>query len=82
MPGLNARGFDSFIFRVEIKCTCEGDVPRIGYAEYLMSKELGLDIHLVHAWADVSEDFLDRAIDTTEYADEYIEKYGGWRASY
>ena len=82
MPGLNTRRFDSFTFRVNIECTCEGGKPRIGYAEFLMAKELGLDIQVVHAWADVSEKFLDRAIDTHEYDTEYIEKYGWWRTGY
>ena len=76
MPGLNARGFDSFIFRVEIKCTCEGK-PRIGYAEFLMSQELGLDLLVVHAWADVSEAYLDRSLDDIEGRDKYYEE-NGW----
>jgi hypothetical protein len=61
---------------VEIKCTCEGR-PRIGYAESLMAKELGLDIQVVHAWSDVSEAFLDKALDDTEGRDKYYTE-NGW----
>lgn len=75
MPVLTGWGFDSSTFLVEIKCTCEGK-PRIGYAEFLMAKELGLDIQVVHAWADVSESFLDRALDDRSGADEYYKEHG------
>lgn len=76
MPVLKGRGFDSSTLLVEIKCTCTGK-PRIGYAETLMAKELGLDIQVVHAWADVSEAFLDRALDDREGSDKYYDE-NGW----
>ena len=76
MPVVKGRGFDSSIFRVEIKCTCEGK-PRIGYAETLIARDFGLDLMVVHAWADVSEAYLDRALDDTEGRDKYYTE-NGW----
>jgi hypothetical protein len=61
---------------VEIKCTCEGK-PRIGYAEFLLAKELGLDLLVVHAWSDLYETFLDRALDDREGADKFYTE-NGW----
>ena len=68
-------GFESHRFRVEIKCKCEGK-PRIGYAEFLMAKELGLDLKVVHAWSDVYETFLDQALDDQDGADAYYAEHG------
>jgi hypothetical protein len=42
-----------------------------------MAKELGLDIQVVHAWSDVSEAFLDKALDDTEGRDKYYTE-NGW----
>lgn len=75
MPGVKARGFDSFIFRVDIKCNCEGDKHRIGFAEALMAKAMGIDIMKIHIWSDVYETFLDAALDPEN--DEAREKH--WR---
>jgi hypothetical protein len=41
-----------------------------------MAEELGLDLLVVHAWADVSEVYLDRSLDDTEGSDAYYKEHG------
>jgi len=42
-----------------------------------MAKDLGLDIQVVHAWYDVSEAFLDRALGDDEGRNKYYDE-NGW----
>ena len=59
-----------------MKCTCEGK-PRIGYAETLMAKAMGMDLWEIHIMFDTFEVFLDKALDDEEGSKKYYDE-NGW----